>query len=600
MQIDTRPFRLLKISLTLILMTGGLTMSLAQDSAPRRIPPTGLDMRSGWGTVLGGDGKADFSIIPSSVPGHASAYRVSITQPTPGQPWLIQLTAPAPTPLPEGTTLRLRFWARSATRNGIAAIYEHAAPPYEKFLSQFVPLTPQWNEYGIVFRLPRSVPENWAGVRFQMGFRAGEVELTGVTLEEWGIAPNPMPKDLNFNRYGPPAKDPNWLKQAEARIEKIRKGNLHIHVVDRNGKPIPNASIRVEQKRHQFRFGTAISPALFLENADGEKYRQTVLRLFNCVVLENQLKWAAQDWYPAGTAERMLEWCRQHNLPVRGHVLFWPNYEHLPQSKRGLRGEALRNAIREHIHDYVTRYRGQLYVWDVVNEAVTNREIVRELGEGILADAFKWAREADPKIQLAYNDYNISNHAGGATEGHRKAVMEVIRKLLAAGAPVTVLGDQAHMGVPLTRGDRLIEIWNELAQFGLPIEITEYDLAVQDDKVHGDYQREFLIAAFSHPAVESFLMWGFWEGAHWLGAQGGAMFRRDWTPRPAVAEYENLVFHKWWTKADLKADTRGVAKTRVFLGEHQVTVQRDGKTTTQRIAVKKGKDAVTTVKIVLP
>lgn len=575
-------------------------MSLAQASTPRLIPPSGMDLRSGWGTVSAGSGKADFSIVPSSVPGHANAYRVVITEPTPGQPWLIQLTAAAPDALPAGTTLRLRFWARSATRNSIAAIYEHAAPPYEKFLSQLVPLTPQWREYGVVFRTPRAVPENWAGVRFQMGFRAGEVELTGVTLEEWGVSPTPMPGDLNFNRYGPPAKDPGWLKQAEARIEKIRKGNLTIRVVDRSGKPIPNASIRIEQKRHQFRFGTAISPVLLQESEDGRRYRETVLRLFNCVVLENQLKWAAQDWQPAGTAERMLEWCRQNSLPVRGHVLFWPNYEHLPQSKRGLRGEELRNAIREHITDYVTRYRGQLYVWDVVNEAVSNREIVNELGEGILVDAFKWAREADPQIKLAYNDYNIANNAGGATDSHRKAVFEVIRKLLAGGAPVDVLGDQAHMGVPLTRGDRLIEIWNELAQFGLPIEITEYDLVVQDDKVHGDYQREFLIAAFSHPAVESFLMWGFWEGSHWLGAQGGAMFRRDWTPRPAVAEYENLVFKKWWTKSNLMTDARGEAKTRVFLGEHEVTVQRGGKTTTQRIQVKKGGNAVTQATVVLP
>ena len=76
-------------------------------------------------------------------------------------------------------------------------------------------------------------------------------------------------------------------------------------------------------------------------------------------------------------------------------------------------------------------------------------------------------RAIDPDVQLAYNDYNISNNRAGANDAHKAGAMGVVRELMNNGAPVTVLGDQGHMSSPLTPIPRVLEIWDEWGQFGL-------------------------------------------------------------------------------------------------------------------------------------
>lgn len=274
--------------------------------------------------------------------------------------------------------------------------------------------------------------------------------------------------------------------------------------------------------------------------------------------------------------ERGIAWLKANGIEhVRGHNLVWGSRQYLPQQVYALSKDEQIKAIQQRVRGTVTRFRGKLYVWDVVNEAATNTELWDKIGWQHFADTYKWARAADAKVLLAYNDYNITNESGGS--GHRQKVKERIQYLLDHGAPLDVIGDQAHMGKPLTPIQRVLEITDEMARFGKRIEITEFDASIPDDRVHGQYVRDFMIAMFSHPAVDGFVMWGFWEGAHWLAAEGGAMFRKDWSKRPAQQAYENLVLKQWWTRAALTTDGRGRAGTRAFYGTHTVTVEKDGK-----------------------
>ncbi|MBW3637845.1 MAG: endo-1,4-beta-xylanase, partial [Armatimonadetes bacterium] len=199
-------------------------------------------------------------------------------------------------------------------------------------------------------------------------------------------------------------------------------------------------------------------------------------------------------------------------------------------------------------------------------------------------NSYKWAREADPNLKLAYNDYNITNEAKGTWQ--REAIKTKIQYLIDQGAPLDIIGDQAHMDVPLTPHSRVLEILDEMAKFGKPIEITEFDAGIADDKIHGEYVRDWLIAAFSHPKVESFVMWGFWEGAHWRGAEG-AMFRKDWSKRPAQEAYEKLVLNDWMTNKALSTGADGTIETRGFLGEYDVTITASGKSKTVKLKLPK-------------
>jgi endo-1,4-beta-xylanase len=565
--------------------------------------PTPLILNGDFATPPGNewgrspDTRLKLSVIPAQVDRYDRALRLESTPPTDSEPWSVVLNQQLRGQVFRGEAVYVRAWARSPDKARIGFMVEQASPPHSKFVDAAVRLTPEWKEYRFAGYAPRDFNIGEAQLVFFLGYGPGTVELAGVRVENYGKVPRSQFSETRDYWGGQPHPD-TWRAVALARIEKIRKGDLTVKVVDAKGKPVPGAAVKVEMKRHHFRFGTAGPAARLLDtsNPDNLRYQREVKRLFNTFTFENDLKWDQASPETLERVDKASDWLKSNGFDVRGHTLVWGSFRYLPQSARSLRGEELRNAIKAHITEYVSRMSGKVYIWDVVNEAGSNTEVWESVGWQTFADVFKWAGGLDPYSQLCYNDYNILNENASGT-GYRAKVAERIRFLLANQAPVHVLGIQGHMGTPLTPIHRVLELLDLWAEFGKPLEITEYDLGVQDDKVHGDYSTDFLIACFSHPKVQSFIMWGFWEGSHWRANQGGHMFRRDWTKRPAATAYEDLVLNKWWTRANLKAASNGQAKTRAFYGTYAITASKGGRQTTQQFDLRPGGPGILTLRL---
>ncbi|MBY0506459.1 MAG: endo-1,4-beta-xylanase [Bryobacteraceae bacterium] len=539
----------------------------------------------------------NFAAIPAegAPGGFTTAFRATTTALVAGQPWTPQLSLTVPAATAAGQWLRFRFWARSRTGSLIGLIHELAAAPNTKALDTVVKLNDDWKEFAFTYQ-SLAWPSRTAALRIRLGLSVGAVEVAGIRLEDWGNATAPPPS-LGFDPYGGQAVDDTWRAAAQQRIRQFRMGTLQVSVVDAEGQPIPGATVEVEQTRHAFRFGTAIADGpLFATSADGERYRAEIKRLFNYAVLENALKWDFQNGNGFPIASRMLDWCAANQFPVRGHNLLWPAYRYLPANVRNLRGQALRDAMENRVKDATSKTRGRVVLWDVVNEAVTNTEVFQDAGRDLFWKSFQWAREVDPDVGLVYNDYNISNTRAGANEAQRLSILKVIQELLDHGAPLTMLGDQGHMNNPLTPIPRVLETWDDLAQFGLPLEVTEFDVVlggIRDEDAQGQYLADYLTAAFSHPRMESFLLWGFWDGAHWLSAQGAGLFRRDWSRRPLLDAYERLVFHEWWTREKGETSEAGTFSTPAFKGAHRIKVTVGE--TTRQVEVALGESAAVQV-----
>ncbi len=562
-----------------------------QNLPARQLLPADAQPLSQW-TLTGDETTLKAQLVPKGGAGsmiRQSALHLTVLKPAPGQYWKVQIGRPIPEALPSGTVLRLRFFARSKTGNSLQAVYEHTSAPYEKFLDRPVTLFAGWQETWLVFQVKRDIPADFAGLRFQIGQKAGEIEIADVQLEDFGVNPAKLPEATKPDLYGGRKPSPNWEAAANARIEKYRKGDLTLIVKDGGGKPVRNAVILTRQLNAKFRFGTAIADGPLLDaGTDGQKYREKLLQFFNCAVLENAMKWQADGWIPAERTEAMLKFCEAHHLPVRGHNLVWPSYPYLPEPVKNLRGAQLRAAVRARVKTETQKYRGRVYVWDVVNEAYTNTEVLKEItvpGKDPFVEIYRWARKADPTVGLAYNDYDVLNDKAGSNDTRRQETFRMIREKIAAGAPITSLGDQGHVSIPVPPADKIVSILEEWSQFKLPLEITEFDFTELDDARHAAYFREFLISAFSHPVVTSFVMWGFWEGAHWLGAEGGAIIRKDWTERPAAGVWRDLVLNQWRSKESGQTNRLGTKTFRLFLGEHKITVSAGGKTKTVTVSV---------------
>jgi GH35 family endo-1,4-beta-xylanase len=522
-------------------------------------------------------------VIDAEAGGCRRALRLTVEPEAGRPPWDLLLLQSFAGALRRGDAVCLRAWARSPDRCRLAFVAERSAPPHPKCIYQRVRLGPEWAEYRFMGRAEQDAAPGESRVVLFLGYDPGVIEVAGVRVENRGDAPDAA-FDQTIDYWGGEPPTDAWRPAAIERIERLRKGDLVVRVVDGAGRPVPGAVVRVEQTRHAFRFGTAAPARRFLEDApDNLRFRQEVERLYNTVTFENDLKWP--QFQGLDNVDRAMEWLKARGIRARGHCLLWGSYEHLAPAARSLRGAALRQACLDHASDYAARYRGRLYLWDVVNEAGSNTEVWESTGWDAFAEAFRRARAADPGALLCYNDYGIVDES----PEYRPKVAARIRQLLDAGAPVDVLGIQGHMHTPLTPIPRVLEILDEWAAFGKRLEITEFDAGCPDDAVHARYVRDFMTAVFSHPQVDAFIMWGFWEGSHWRAKEGGAMFRRDWSKRPGQEEWERLVLDEWRTRFEGRADARGEIATRAFHGTHAVTAEAGGRRRTAEVEMSPGR-----------
>ena len=83
-------------------------------------------------------------------------------------------------------------------------------------------------------------------------------------------------------------------------------------------------------------------------------------------------------------------------------------------------------------------YKRQIYAWDVVNEAISDRSdefyrpslFYKIIGPEFIELAFKWAHEADPNSLLFYNDYNEINPV------KRDKIYKLVSELKSKGVPI--------------------------------------------------------------------------------------------------------------------------------------------------------------------
>jgi endo-1,4-beta-xylanase len=559
----------------------------------------GRAQRSSGADVLGADAftafeyprnSADVSVQVVPVDGQSfkQAWRVTGLKPL-EQPYLAQLSASSKTVIAKGDIMLVQFWAHAV--GGAARtefVFEQNGEPWDKSVGFELRLEPEWTFYSVPFKASQDFAVGGAGARFRLGYAGQTFEVGGFALKNF--QKSRAIKDLPFNGFDYAGREPDaaWRTAANARIDQLRKADLRVKVVDQNGDPVPNAQVRVAMARHAFGFGSAVDAKMFLgESADSRTYRETILGRFNRVVLENDLKWPVWECCRRKEALEALKTLRKNGLQVRGHNLLWPCREDycLPEDLSKMLKEndvaGARARIDRHFQDILKATRGRLVDWDVINEPSVNKRLAKVLGEDEMAAWFKRAHQLDPAARLFVNDYgNLGECCGYEIEFKR-----IVKRLLELGAPVDGLGLQAHFGYTVTPPDELFKRLTDLAQFGLPLEITELDINTANEAMQADYLRDFMTLAFSHPAVSGILMWGFWEGQHWL--PDAALWRKDWSLKPNGKAWTDLVNKTWWTDVTGQADSSGGYETRGFLGKYTLSASLGSRKASARVSLVK-------------
>ncbi len=574
-----------------------LTQAAAQTSYPPGQPLIGTGL--GVWRITGANGLA--TPVDVAGPGFARAWRIE-TRVDASPPWAIEFRTAVNRAVAKGDVVLLRFMARAVAtsdESGAALarlVVQKASADYDKSAEGTHSLATEWKEFFVPFAFGADYAANAAEVVFGFGFKRQTVEIGGFDFVYYGktVTLASLPR----SRPSYPGREDGaaWRTAALARIERIRKGDFSVTVVDAAGKPVPGATVRVEQRKSAFQFGSALQMARIAgatDTADNRTYRQKVLELFNAASTENDLKWGAWEgeWGPAYTKTQTtagLAWLKHHGLHVRGHVLVWPGWKNLPASIQALRGTAREGEIPgralAHIAEVVGATREWVDEWDVLNEPYANHDLMDTFGATIQADWFKAARAAAAQVPLFLNDY--SNHDASLDAGHVAHFETTARYLKDQGAPLGGLGLQGHISASPSPPVNVLAVLDRYAALGLPVRVTEFDINTDDEEVQADYTRDFLIAMYSHASVVGVQLWGFWEGAHWIPS--AAMYRRDWTEKPNGRAYRGLVLEAWRTRATGTTDAAGTWRGRGFHGDYVVTVEWAGKSYEQVFTLRAG------------
>ncbi|MBE0538048.1 MAG: endo-1,4-beta-xylanase [Phycisphaerae bacterium] len=383
----------------------------------------------------------------------------------------------------------------------------------------------------------------------------------------------------------------DWKDEANTRIARVRQRDVQVRVADEQGNPAAGISVNIRQVRKAFPFGAAMSRAL-LRN---EQYAEFFKAHFNWAVFGNESKWYSnerirgQDDYR--DADALLAWCQANEIPVRGHCIFWEPERWQPRWVRDLSGEQLRQAVDRRMENAVTHFRGRFVHWDVNNETLHGSFFKDGLGESIWPWMFKRAHELDPEVKLFVNEFNILSVDQAFEQVQTDEYIAAIRSLIKQGAPIHGVGIQGHIWREdiLANPGVLKERLDKVASLGLPIWISEFDVA-DDDQTHCADKLELVYrTAYSHPAVEGIMMWVFWAGDSWRGPNAG-LAHRDWTLNEAGKRYEALM-KEWSTEVSHATDPEGLLSFRGFHGDYEATVTGTGGTEkTVSFSLEKGQE----------
>ena len=544
------------------------------------------------------------TVTQNSVTGQAFSKAITLDIAGVGSaPWDAGYFIPNVNAVQQGDRVLVVLWLRTVSvplaAPGKLTVFAENAVTYHKEVQLTVNPTSQWQQYIIPFESSDTYAVGDLNFGFHLAYQEQILEVGGIALMNYGTSVpfNSLPQQLNIDNYA--GSDPNaaWRAAADSRIEQHRKSNLQLQVLDGQGNPINNANVRVEMIRHQFAFGSAIVSRKLAGNTQFDAtYQSKILDLdgnghgFNWVVTENALKWDAWEEGWAGTnteTANTIQWLANNDIKIRGHNLVWGKWATLPNDMQANSSNPtyLTNRITNRVSSMLNYSGISEYVkeWDVLNEIVHERDLENALqgttnyptGRELYSDIFKQVKVEDPAVISYINDYNVLSF--GTTQGGDYILYkDMIQEIIDDGGTVDGIGLQAHMGGALVAPDSIYAILEDCYQtFGKDIKITEYDQSdILPDTLAAKYTGDFLKILFSHPATNGFLTWGFWDGAHWL--DNAPFFYQDWSPKPTLTTFNDLVFNQWWTDSTLTTDASGNLTVRGFKGDYKITATVGG------------------------
>ncbi len=421
----------------------------------------------------------------------------------------------------------------------------------------------------------------------------------------------------------------------DAAIESVRKGFCALHITNSEGKPIENASVRVTQRSHAFRYGANIFMLDELESDEkNARYKELFKDAFNMATLpfywdalepkpgETRYEKNSPKVYRRPSPDLCLEFCEQNGIEPREHGLaydaFFPSW---------LRDKSVREckfALEKRFAEIAERYAHRINTIEVTNEMSWKRGLEKTAlyrEPDFVEFCFGLAEKYFPHNQLGINEYSMLWN--DATPCQRPYLLQ-IENALARGARIDAIGMQYHnFRKPEEEASLLKNRYNPFelyytmdtyARLGKPLQITEvtipaYSWTDEDEAIQADLIEQLYRVWFSHEAVEQIVYWNLVDGYAAFAEKGdmsagenyyhGGLVRFDLTPKPAYFRIKELFEKVWHTEGEAAHAYDGNYEFKGFYGDYEAEIVYEGKRQTLPFTLKKALGGKNTVEIKL-
>ncbi|KAK3011920.1 hypothetical protein RJ639_010498 [Escallonia herrerae] len=351
------------------------------------------------------------------------------------------------------------------------------------------------------------------------------------------------------------------------------------HLQKSNGDPtktkafprtaVGGVSVTIKQARSGFPLGCAMTRNILKSNA----YQKWFASRFSITTFRNEMKWYSTETERGHEnytiPDAMVKFAKQSDISVRGHNIFCENPDFQPQWVKSLSPMELKIAAAERINSVVSRYRGELIAWDVVNENLHFSFFEDKLGKNASEVFYSTAYHFDPRKTMFMNEYNTIEYSGDEAASPEKYIekLEEIKSYPGNVGMLAEIGLQSHFGSGQPNIAYMRVALDILGATGLPSWLTEVD--VQKDPNQVQYLEEILREGNSHPAVQGIVIW---SGPAIDGCDVMCLTDYNYKNTPTGDLVDKLI-REWKSgNQEITADSEGFFDISLFHGEYIATV----------------------------
>lgn len=348
-------------------------------------------------------------------------------------------------------------------------------------------------------------------------------------------------------------------------------------------------------KCQNFKIGTAVGSNFYNVYDTGDLYNQTITTNFNILVAENEMKYDAMEpqkgIFSFTKPDKLVAYAQKYGIQIRGHNLCWhnqlPSWLNAGLTNGTANGTFTRSSLlallKNHITTIVSRYKGKIQQWDVVNEPFndgtgTLRSSIWQqvIGNDYIDSAFVWAHRADPDAKLYLNEYGIEIYGGTKSN----AMYTYVTAMKNRNIPINGVGFQCHFTVSKIDFTKLDQNIKRYAAVGLEAIITELDIriAITDYTANPtkwlasqaeDY-RQMIRTCLNNSNSKTFLTWGFTDKYSWIpsfttstgngpASDYALIFDTSFNPKPAYTSILNELISE-----SIKSETVNINQDKII------------------------------------